>query len=159
MRAASEELGEEAARIFVEQNYPGATPLRSKLLTDGKQGQFDQLYQTEDGRLLVIEAKGGSATWGSRMAGKRRAQQGSREYMDSIFKNYEDKLREYLDSPNFGSDKHEVFTNQVEQLEDMIDAYKSSKLTESIDYIGVQQRVRDNGLVEVIDITEFDIIR
>ncbi|PAY02968.1 hypothetical protein CKO50_01885, partial [Pseudoalteromonas sp. HM-SA03] len=95
----------------------------------------------------------------SRMAGTKRAQQGSRAYMDSIFKNYEDKLREYLDSPNFGSDKYEVFTNQVEQLEDMIDAYKSSKLTESIDYIGVQQRARDNGLVEVIDITKFDIIR
>lgn len=74
MRTASEEWGEEAGRIYVKQNYPDATSLKANLLNKSKQGQFDQIYQTKDGKLIFIEAKGGNASWRARKAGEFQAQ-------------------------------------------------------------------------------------
>ncbi|WP_036958381.1 hypothetical protein, partial [Pseudoalteromonas piscicida] len=124
--------------------------------------QFDQLYQTEDGRLLVIEAKGGSATWGSRMAGTKRAQQGSRAYMDSIFKNYEKKLIEYKADPKYGDPNEAKFNEQVKELNRMLEHYKDmikmdGIIDDPIEYIGVQQKASDAGIKGAIDATIFDI--
>ena len=38
-------------------------PLNTKLPGNGKQGEFDQVYITEDGKILIMEGKGGNATW------------------------------------------------------------------------------------------------
>ena len=156
MRLASEALGEEAARIYVKQNYPDATPLASKLPGKGKQGQFDQVYATEDGKVLIIEAKGGNASWGSRSAGKDRAQQGSLEYMDSIIDNYTSKLDTLTKDPRYlaGDDD---FVKEVQGIQDMLDEIEIAKELKSLEYIGIQQKANDAGLIEVIDVSIFDI--
>ena len=156
MRLASEALGEEAARIYVKQNYPDATPLASKLPGKGKQGQFDQVYATEDGKVLIIEAKGGNASWGSRSAGKDRAQQGSLEYMDSIIDNYTSKLDTLTKDPRYlaGDDD---FVKEVQGIQDMLDEIEIAKELKSLEYIGIQQKANDAGLVDVIDVSIFDV--
>ncbi len=156
MRLASEALGEEAARIYVKQNYPDATPLASKLPGKGKQGQFDQVYATEDGKVLIIEAKGGNASWGSRSAGKDRAQQGSEKYMNSIIKNYQVKLRNLTKDPRYIAGD-EDFVKQVKDMKIMLKSLNDSKLDGTLEYIGVQQKANDAGLIEVIDVSIFDI--
>ena len=50
-------------------SLPDAEQLFSEISSNGKQGQFDQIYTyTKDGetRILIIEAKGGSGTLTSR---------------------------------------------------------------------------------------------
>ena len=157
MRLASEDLGEEAARIYVQQNYPNAKPLNTKLPGNGKQGEFDQVYITDDGKVLIMEGKGGNATWGSRIAGEERAQQGSAKYMDSVIKNYNDKLRILTKDPRYGKVGEEAFTKQVEGIEDMLDELEIAKENKALEYIGIQQKANDNGLIDVIDVSIFDI--
>lgn len=157
MRLASEDLGEEAARIYVQQNYPNAKPLNTKLPGNGKQGEFDQVYITDDGKVLIMEGKGGNATWGSRKAGTDRAQQGSAKYMDSVIKNYNDELRTLTKDPRYGKVGEEAFTKQVEGIEDMLDELRIAKRKQGIEYIGIQQKANDNGLIETIDVSIFDI--
>ncbi|MDN3381030.1 type IV secretion protein Rhs, partial [Pseudoalteromonas sp. APC 3893] len=157
MRLASEDLGEEAARIYVQQNYPNAKPLNTKLPGNGKQGEFDQVYVTDDGKVLIMEGKGGNATWGSRMAGEERAQQGSGRYMDSVIDNYTTKLDTLTKDPRYGKVGEEAFTEQVKKLRKTVKKINSSKLDESLEYIGIQQKANDNGLIETIDVSIFDI--
>jgi len=157
MRLASEDLGEEAARIYVQQNYPNAKPLNTKLPGNGKQGEFDQVYTIDDGKVLIMEAKGGNATWGSRMAGEERAQQGTAKYMNSVIKNYNDKLRILTKDPRYGKVGEEAFTKQVEGIEDMLDELEIAKENKALKYIGIQQKANDTGLIDVIDVSIFDI--
>ncbi|WP_063704421.1 contractile injection system protein, VgrG/Pvc8 family [Pseudoalteromonas gelatinilytica] len=156
MRLASEALGEEAARIYVKQNYPDATPLASKLPGKGKQGQFDQVYATEDGKVLIIEAKGGNASWGSRVAGEERAQQGSEKYMNSIIENYTSKLDTLTKDPRYIAGD-EDFVKEVEGIQDMLDEIEIATKSQQIEYVGIQQKANDAGLVDVIDVSIFDI--
>ena len=132
-------------------------PLNTKLPGNGKQGEFDQVYITEDGKILIMEGKGGNATWGSRKAGTDRAQQGSPEYMDSVIKNYNDKLRILTKDPRYGKVDEEAFTKQVEGIEDMLDELEIAKENKALEYIGIQQKANDNGLIDVIDVSIFDI--
>ncbi|GAA75579.1 hypothetical protein PMAN_b0256 [Pseudoalteromonas marina] len=157
MRLASEDLGEEAARIYVQQNYPNAKPLNTKLPGNGKQGEFDQVYITEDGKILIMEGKGGNATWGSRMAGEERAQQGSAKYMNSVIDNYTTKLDTLTKDPRYGKVGEEAFTKQVEGIQDMLDSLEDAKLDGTLEYIGIQQKANDAGLIDVIDVSIFDI--
>ena len=156
MRLASEALGEEAARIYVKQNYPDATPLASKLPGKGKQGQFDQVYITEDGKVLIIEAKGGNASWGSRVAGEERAQQGSEKYMNSIIENYSEQSKSLMKDPRYIAGD-EDFVKEVESIQDMLDEIEIATKSQQIEYVGIQQKANDAGLVDVIDVSIFDI--
>lgn len=157
MRLASEDLGEEAARIYVQQNYPNAKPLNTKLPGNGKQGEFDQVYVIEDGKVLIMEAKGGNATWGSRIAGEERAQQGSAKYMDSVIDNYTEQMKRLTKDPRYGKVGEKAFTKQVEGIQDMLDSLEDAKLDGTLEYIGIQQKANDNGLIDVIDVSIFDI--
>jgi len=51
----------------------------------------------------------------------------------------------------------EAFTKQVEGIEDMLDELRIAKDNEIIEYIGIQQKANDNGLIDVIDVSIFDI--
>lgn len=157
MRLASEDLGEEAARIYVQQNYPNAKPLNTKLPGNSKQGEFDQVYITEDSKILIMEGKGGNATWGSRIAGEERAQQGSAKYMDSVIDNYTEQMKRLTKDPRYGKVGEEAFTKQVEGIEDMLDELEIAKENKALEYIGIQQKANDNGLIDVIDVSIFDI--
>jgi len=132
-------------------------PLNTKLPGNGKQGEFDQVYITDDGKVLIMEGKGGNATWGSRIAGEERAQQGSAKYMDSVIDNYTEQMKRLTKDPRYGKVGEEAFTKQVEGIEDMLDELRIAKDNEIIKYIGIQQKANDNGLINVIDVSIFDI--
>ncbi|MGF1723825.1 hypothetical protein [Photobacterium nomapromontoriensis] len=89
----SEQLGELAAEGYMKKQYPGATRLKSDYPDSGmKKNQFDQIWQTADGKLIIVEAKGGTATLGTRTVTSinKRAEQGTPEYKDSIIDAMED---------------------------------------------------------------------
>ncbi|MEP5268989.1 MAG: hypothetical protein ABJQ63_16565 [Lentilitoribacter sp.] len=115
------------------------------------------MYITDDGKVLIMEGKGGNATWGSRKAGTDRAQQGSPEYMDSVIKNYNDKLRILTKDPRYGKVGEEAFTKQVQGIEDMLDELEIAKENKALEYIGIHQKANDAGLIDVIDVSIFDI--
>ncbi|MFE8975612.1 hypothetical protein ACFYM7_19570 [Streptomyces cyaneofuscatus] len=86
MRDASEEFGEKAAEHhFVAERYPD---FEKQHLLGPKNGndQFDQVWLHDDGRVVVIEAKGSAGTdLGSRrLPDGRRVSQGSQEYFFDI---------------------------------------------------------------------------
>jgi len=114
------------------------------------------VYITEDGKVLIIEAKGGNASWGSRSAGKERAQQGSLEYMDSIIDNYTSKLDTLTKDPRYISGDKD-FVKEVESIQDMLDEIEIATKSQQIEYVGIQQKANDAGLVDVIDVSIFDI--
>ena len=156
MRNASERIGESAGRIYVGNNYPNAKPLDAGLLNNSKQGQFDQIYQDGD-KIIVIEAKGGGATWGSKKVGEDTAQQGSKKYLDSTIKNYNDILEEASNDPRLDAPGHEAFTAKVDKLEETVAALNNASDSKSIEYIGVKQKVTDTGLKDSIDIFKFEL--
>lgn len=88
---ASELLGE--ARV--DQLYEAKGWIRIDVdgIPPGKQGKFDRIYQGPDGELHVIEAKGGSIHFGSRVtASGQVAQQGTTEYLNDIILSLKNKL-------------------------------------------------------------------
>ncbi len=96
VREASERIGLLAADTYMQQrrsDYPELTRVYppGDLLQRGSSGDFDLVYsyRSPDGelRFVVVEAKGGSGSLGSRRVGEggiERAQQGSPEYFLEI---------------------------------------------------------------------------
>ena len=79
----SEEAGELAAEAFVKQLDPNASKYVSA--TGGSAaGEFDQVYKLSNDRMVIVEAKGGTSTLGSRQTGTTRSQQGTPQYVQSI---------------------------------------------------------------------------
>ncbi|WP_233243743.1 hypothetical protein [Bacterioplanes sanyensis] len=97
----SEEIGEHVAdKHFNREGYDRFKELdeANEQMGNGKQGEFDMAFWDDDGNLVIVEAKGGNSRLGSRqikhddnLSGKR-AQQGTKEYMDDIIANYRAKL-------------------------------------------------------------------
>ncbi len=110
---------------------------------NGKQGEFDMVFWDDDGNLVIVEAKGCNSRLGSRqikyddsLSGKR-AQQGTKEYMDDIIANYRAKL---------GTD-HEV----VKELMLLQDA-------DQLRYMSVRQPLNPDGsLSNNYVVSEFDL--
>ncbi|PIE44215.1 MAG: hypothetical protein CSA50_01675 [Gammaproteobacteria bacterium] len=67
-------------------------PLYASTRGDGKAGEFDQIYQTSDGSIIIIEAKGGNGSLGSRRIGVKNFQQGHPKYHKDVIRNYKTKL-------------------------------------------------------------------
>ncbi|MFF4159448.1 hypothetical protein [Streptomyces sp. NPDC001678] len=100
---ATEDFGEKAAEYHaIPDHYQGA-----KRLDGGERGnnRFDQIWQTEDGRYVVVEAKSSPDTklgdrWSSGPK-KIRVMQGTREYfqtiLDQMERRGEDELAEALE--------------------------------------------------------------
>jgi hypothetical protein len=90
---ASRQLGELHADAYMAQNHPEFKKVYPPAGAKSRSGDFDQVWVREKGvpgqkdyifEQIVIEAKGGASELGSRMAGEIRAQQGTKEYFDSI---------------------------------------------------------------------------
>jgi len=92
-RAYSEQLGEMAAEGYIKKSYPDAEYFSPRYPgSKTKRDQFDQIWKTKDGKVIIIEAKGGvSITNGDRLnkTGKQRVQQGTAEYNDAIINRME----------------------------------------------------------------------
>ena len=88
----SRKLGEKGAVDYVTSKYPDAELLYGGPTASSKSGDFDQVWRVpkagQDGKDLwiVVEAKGGSSTLGTRQVagGTAQAQQGSRPYFNEI---------------------------------------------------------------------------
>ncbi|WP_330960138.1 DUF637 domain-containing protein [Photobacterium sp. 53610] len=80
----SEAMGEMAGEATQVQN--GATRLMSHYPgSNDKRGQFDQIWHQPDGKIVIIEAKGGDSQLGSRIGlNGQRVQQGTKEYFESV---------------------------------------------------------------------------
>ncbi len=150
MRNASQKLGEVASQAYMKKNFPNAHALESKLPGNGNQGEFDQIYIDKDsGRLIIVEAKGGNATWGSKQANGKQVQQGSREYMESVIDNYKKKLD---DADN---DKISISATEHADLANTVQAFKDAG--KNIDYYGIKQKATDAGVSSDISIFKFDL--
>ncbi|MCH0557755.1 MULTISPECIES: hypothetical protein [unclassified Streptomyces] len=101
---ATEMFGEKAAEYHaIPDHYPDARRL------DGGEGgsdRFDQIWETKDGRIVVVEAKSSPRTelndrWGSGRNRSRRVKQGTSEYFAAILDQMqlrgEDELAETLE--------------------------------------------------------------
>jgi hypothetical protein len=116
--------------------------LPNDLMGNGKQGTFDMVYRDKDGNLVIVEAKGGNSQLGSRKlkygnSDGKRAQQGTKEYMDDIIANYEAKL----------SDDHPF-------VQELIDARDSG----AVKYASVRQPLnKDGSLKNDYVVNEFKI--
>ncbi|MBD2248036.1 DUF4157 domain-containing protein [Nostoc sp. FACHB-888] len=86
----SRKLGEKAGEDYVTSKYPDAELLYGGPTASSKSGDFDQVWRVpkagQDGKDLwiVVEAKGGSSTLGTRQVEGGTAQQGSKAYFDEI---------------------------------------------------------------------------
>ncbi|MEU6261981.1 hypothetical protein [Saccharopolyspora shandongensis] len=83
-----EQFGEKAADDMLADQY-GVDP--SQIRTFNGNGVFDKVVELDDGRIIVVEAKGPSASLGAREGvgnwDGSLVQQGTRPYMDSILDN------------------------------------------------------------------------
>lgn len=152
MRKSSEAMGDLAAAAYINKTYPGAVRLESRLPGTAKQGEFDQIYLHE-GRVIIVEAKGGGADWGTRrqgVAGDQIAQQGSKQYMDAVIENYQKQI-----------DSGKVTGADAAKLQETLDALEDAKELgqDGIKYIGIKQKAGDLGVSDKIDVFDFTIGR
>ncbi|NJO78628.1 MAG: hypothetical protein HC827_08900 [Cyanobacteria bacterium RM1_2_2] len=89
MCRASEQLGEQAIDAAMAAIHPKAKPIEHYELPGGaKTGQFDRIYQDDDGNVYVIEGKGAGATRGGRETTEGLyVEQGTPEYLDDVISN------------------------------------------------------------------------
>ncbi len=79
----SEEIGEEAIEAIIETAYPNAV----RLFRGSGSGVLDLVYRLPGGRILIVEAKGGTGRLGSRLLEEGvRAQQGTASYLRDILR-------------------------------------------------------------------------
>jgi len=130
----SHQLGEEAAEMYME-SLGG-----NRIFPDGdvggtpRSGEFDQIWEV-DGQIYIVEAKGGSSGLGSRSIGNnRRAQQGTREYMDSILDN--------MDRNGQG---------------DLATRIRGADAIDDLNYIQVRQPISRTGELGPISVSEFNL--
>ena len=116
-------------------------------------GVFDGIYKDANGKIYFIEAKGGNSTLGSRKIQfsddpvllNQRAQQGTKEYMDDIIANMNEKIKTIPD----GTEK--------ELLEETMDFITRARRDENIDYIMIRQKFTSTGEIGNIEIEKFNI--
>lgn len=103
-RNYSEQLGEMASEGYILKHYPGAVKMTTNYPgSNKKQHQFDQVWKTKDGEVIIPEAKGGvSIINGDRLDENKfkRVQQGTEEYNRAIIKEMEiwsEKNQNYVD--------------------------------------------------------------
>jgi hypothetical protein len=137
---ASEKLGETGADAAIQKSYPGAQRLKSDT-PGGKSGEFDIVYKHNDEIIIIVEAKGGGATRGTRMTQEGlRAEQGTPEYRDDIVRHMGTQAQKT-------GDKELTRTTQEIQR-----AIRTGKLK----YVQMSQRVDDKGnLVPEVSVKGF----
>lgn len=114
----SEEIAEKRAEQIIRNKYPNVTDLTDELRPNnkGKQRQFDKVFRDEDsGRIIIIEAKGGSSPLGSA--------NGNQQGTDKYFEELVDYLKE---------------KSGVSEI--LIDELTKSKSRGKLDYLLVKQK-------------------
>ena len=146
MRNASEKMGEQAADIAMKKIHPKEKPkkLVSKITENGKQGEFDRIYQVGDD-VYLIEAKGGGSTRGTRKAGDQIVEQGTPEYRDALIQIMRDKIDHPSTSPKHRRD-----------LKETLNAIEKAQKNKTLKYIQVSQRLTSDGSLRPrINVIEF----
>jgi hypothetical protein len=80
-------IGETGAEQYVRQTYPDAKLVYGGPSGSSQSGDFDQIWRIPgpDGdRFILVEAKGGAATLGTKVVGNTVETQGTRKYYDAI---------------------------------------------------------------------------
>ena len=133
---ASEGIGETASDLIFER-------MGAQLLYTGSgNGTVDKIYRLADGRLAIIEAKGGSSILGSRKVKQgiykgQRAQQGTKPYLEDIA----------MEMMNSGDPDKIEFGELILQEIDK----------DNLAYFHVKQEISIEGALKKPSIKEFDM--
>ncbi len=113
-----------------------------------------------NGRLIIVEAKGGNSTWGSRIDLKdKRAEQGSKSYMEKVIDNYQKQLEIAKKDVNFSVD-------DLAKLKATVKALEENYNKGTIDYYGIKQKAKQTidvngepvyGISDSIDVVKFEL--
>ena len=138
INAMSEALGEAAGRKYASEQ-PGG--MKEIPLPRSGANLPDLVFESDSGRLLVIEAKGGESELGIRRSADRTrmVEQGTREYLDSL-------ARTMMSSPDEEISKlgHRILT-------------ELNKSPPNIDYVVVRQPFTDDNRLATPSVGTFDI--
>lgn len=104
MGAASESLGETAADASMRHDFPSSRRPTSELPGKQKNGEFERIYVNGD-EVYLVEAKGAGAGLGNRNTPHGLAQQGTRQYRDSIIANMRRQIEKGLNSNKYETNK------------------------------------------------------
>ena len=146
MRNKSEAIGEEMAKLVMKRQYPDFEQIPSDLFwNDAKQGQFDIVYyNASTGEIMIVEAKGGGSTRGGRIdKNGDYAEQGTKEYRESILANMDDSIKRY--KKNCQKKGVKTDTVQLEALRSTIKKIKMSTKNKNITNIQVSQKINKDG--------------
>lgn len=154
MVEASEQLGEIATDAAVNSQKPNAKRLKSDLPGKQKTGEFDRIYQDDDG-VHIYESKGAGAQRGSRqIKGGKRAEQGTPEYMQDVIANMESKVFQHKNSDRYMADPD--FRAKVDDLQKTTRAIRKAERDGKLRYFQVNQKVNSSGSLKPhIEITKF----
>ena len=132
----SEEIAEKRAEQIIKNKYPNVTDLTDDLRPNnkGKQRQFDKVFRDEDsGRIIIIEAKGGSSILG--------AANGNQQGTDKYFEELVDYLKE----------KSGISKKLIRQLE-------KAREDDLLDYLLVKQKFNvETGDLLPTEIQKFEL--
>ncbi|MGR5195351.1 hypothetical protein ACPV4H_15765 [Vibrio rotiferianus] len=132
-----------AADDFVRSKYPTAKLLHPEdIETSGsKPGDFDMVYEVEEpppGEIIVVEAKGGCSSLGSRKIGNEAYQQGTSKYAATIMS--------LMDCKKHGTTEKAAAKSIKSAIQDGI----------PIRYIHTQAEISSSGKVSNLEAKEFD---
>ncbi|MEM7374076.1 MAG: hypothetical protein AAF587_36120 [Bacteroidota bacterium] len=93
-RFYSNRIGEISSAIYLKILFPGIkrlypNPNLSIIDSQSRPGDFDQVWQTPDGRIFIIESKGGEGGNSTRIYEGQEVEQGSEKYFLAIIKEME----------------------------------------------------------------------
>ena len=138
----SENIAESRADDIIRKNYKIKDDITVDLKPINKDGvkydgpnQFDKVYRTEDGGFVIIEAKGGASSLGSR----KGHQQGSKKYLEDLMGFLKDNRKESPDSKKL-----------LKNLENAIEKGK-------VDYLKVHQKFDKKGNLLPTEVQKFKI--
>ena len=138
----SENIAESRADDIIRKNYKIKDDITVDLKPINKDGvkydgpnQFDKVYRTEDGGFVIVEAKGGASSLGSR----KGHQQGSKEYLEDLM--------------GFLKDNRKGSPDAKKLLKELDDAIFDGK----VDYLKVHQKFDKKGNILPTEVQKFKI--
>ncbi|TQV84276.1 hypothetical protein FKG94_06360 [Exilibacterium tricleocarpae] len=138
LKKISEKLGEHAANAAINQQLPNAKKLHSDTPGDGKQGQFDSVYQDGD-KIYIIEAKGAGGRRTTRNNSKGDpVEQGTEEYRDEIIENMEKEAK------------------KDPELRKTVRALKKAVKQGKLEYLEIVQKANDDDVIPHVQISKYE---
>ncbi len=128
----SEEMGELVTDNLIRKELGDLEDVTVSLNKAGT-GDFDRIYKDGD-RFIIVEAKGGASTLGSKKIDGKSVQQGNKKYFEAIIENFR----------KAGKDK---------LADDLVKSLKGKK----IDYYKVKQGFKPDGSLKPTEISKFDL--